>query len=228
MPSFERKGDSSMSTVAPSTKSSRRGVRIAIEVVLLLVLLAAMAMSTKVVKIGSGSDTQTKEFEPEAYGKKQFPKTQAAIEKRAVDAATLATAIAKDPDAAGKQYGIAGGGVGPEMSVKFTGVAGKEDSGVYEVKVPGLPDALLIRVQTGPAINGTDLRDATGDISFGQFTNQIDYQNAGYAINSAMKKEVLSKVDTAKLTGKTVAVVGVFQLINPNGWLVTPVKLDVK
>ena len=55
-----------------------------------------MAMSTKVVKIGSGSDTQTKEFEPEAYGKKQFPKTQAAIEKRAVDAATLATAIAKE------------------------------------------------------------------------------------------------------------------------------------
>jgi predicted lipoprotein len=30
------------------------------------------------------------------------------------------------------------------------------------------------------------------------------------------------------LTGKTISVVGVFQLINPNGWLVTPVKLDVK
>jgi predicted lipoprotein len=209
-------------------KHSSRGTRLAIEVVLLLILLVAMAMSTKIVKIGSGADTQTQVFEPAAYGKKQFPKTQAAIEKRAVDAATLAAAIAKDQDAAGKQYGVAGGGVGPEMSVKFTGVAGKEDSGVYEVKVPGVPDALLIRVQTGPAINGTDLRDATGDISFGQFTNQIDYQNAGYAINTEMKKEVLAKVDTARLTGKTVSVVGVFQLINPNGWLITPVKLDVK
>lgn len=218
-----------MSTVAPSTKGrSRRSMRVVIEVVLLVILLVAMALGTKVVKIGSGSDATSKEFEPAAYGKKQFPKTQAAIEKRAVDAATLAAAIAKDQDAAGKQYGIAGGGVGPEMSVKFTGVAGKEDSGVYEVKVPGLPDSLLIRVQTGPAINGTDLRDATGDISFGQFTNQIDYQNAGYAINTEMKQEVLSKVDTTKLTGKTVSVVGVFQLINPDGWLVTPVKLDVK
>ena len=218
-----------MSTVAPSTKShSRHAVRLVIEVVLLVILLVAMGLSTKVVKIGSGADSQSKEFEPAAYGQKQFPKTQAAIEKRAVDAATLAAAIAKDQDAAGKQYGVAGGGVGPEMSVKFTGVAGNEDSGVYEVKVPGLPDSLMIRVQTGPAINGTDLRDATGDISFGQFTNQIDYQNAGYAINSEMKKEVLSKVDTTKLTGKTISVVGVFQLINPNGWLVTPVKLDVK
>jgi predicted lipoprotein len=217
-----------MSAIASGKKSSTRGVRIAIEVLLAIILLGAMIMGTKVVKIGSGADTQTKEFEPAAYGKKQFPKTQAAIEKRAVDAATLAAAIAKDQDAAGKQYGIAGGGIGPEMSVKFSGVAGKEDSGIYEVKVPGLPDSLVIRVQTGPAINGTDLRDATGDISFGQFTNQIDYQNAGYAINTEMKKEVLSKIDTAKLTGKTVDVVGVFQLVNPNGWLVTPVKMDVK
>jgi predicted lipoprotein len=217
-----------MSAIASGKKSSTRGVRIAIEALLAIILLGAMIMGTKVVKIGSGADTQTKEFEPAAYGKKQFPKTQAAIEKRAVDAATLAAAIAKDQDAAGKQYGIAGGGIGPEMSVKFSGVAGKEDSGIYEVKVPGLPDSLVIRVQTGPAINGTDLRDATGDISFGQFTNQIDYQNAGYAINTEMKKEVLSKIDTAKLTGKTVDVVGVFQLVNPNGWLVTPVKMDVK
>ncbi|WP_083245479.1 DUF2291 family protein [Paraburkholderia nodosa] len=218
-----------MSAIAPSTKGhGGHKARLVIEVVLLVILLVAMAMSTKVVKIGSSADSQTQEFEPAAYGKKQFPKTQAAIEKRAIDAATLAAAIAKDQDAAGKQYGVAGGGVGPEMSVKFTGVAGKDDAGVYEVKVPGLPDSLVVRVQTGPAINGTDLRDATGDISFGQFTNQIDYQNAGYAINAEMKKKVLSKIDTTKLTGKTVSVVGVFQLINPNGWLVTPVKLDVK
>jgi predicted lipoprotein len=218
-----------MSTVTPSVKSHpKSGRRALLGTLPLVILLVAMALSTKVVKIGSGADTQTKEFEPAAYGKAQFPKTQAAIEKRAVDAATLVAAISKDADAAGKQYGIAGGGVGPEMSVKFTGVAGKEDSGVYEVKVPGLPDALLIRVQTGPAINGTDLRDATGDINFGQFTNQIDYQNAGYAINTEMKQQVLSKIDAAKLAGKTVSVVGVFQLINPNGWLVTPVKLDVK
>jgi predicted lipoprotein len=218
-----------MSSIAPSLKRrSRRGVSTAVATVLVLALLGAMAASVKIVKIGSADDTQVKAFDPAAYGVTQFPKTQAAIEHRAVDAATLAAAIAKDQDAAGKQYGIPGGGIGPEMAVKFTGVATKDDSGIYTVKVPGVPDSLVIRVQTGPAINGTDLRDATGTITFEQFTNQIDYQNAGYAINTAMKKAVLSKIDASKLTGKTISVVGAFQLINPNGWLVTPVKLDVK
>jgi len=218
-----------MSTVAPTiNRRSKRGVSAAIAVVLAVILIAAMALSTKAVKIGSASDAQVKVFDPAVYGEAQFPKTQSAIEAKAVSADTLAAAIAKDQDAAGKQYGVAGGGIGPEISVKFDGVAGSEDAGIYTVKVPNVPDSVVIRVQTGPAINGTDLRDATGTISFEQFTNQIDYQNAGYAINTAMKKAVLSKVDTAKLTGKTISVVGVFQLINPNGWLVTPVKLDVK
>jgi predicted lipoprotein len=218
-----------MSTTTPSmNRRSRRSVRAAIAAVLAVILIVAMALSIKVVKIGSAGDTQVKTFDPAAYGEAQFPKTQAAIEGKAVSADTLAAAIAKDQDAAGKQYGVAGGGIGPEISVKFDGVAGSEDAGIYTVKVPNVPDSVVIRVQTGPAINGTDLRDATGTIGFEQFTNQIDYQNAGYAINTAMKKAVLAKVDTAKLTGKTISVVGVFQLINPNGWLVTPVKLDVK
>lgn len=218
-----------MSTIAPSTvRRSRRGRRASMTGVLVLVLIATMAFSTKAVKIGSADDTQVKTFDPIAYGEKQFPKTQAAVDGRAVSAETLAAAIAKDQDAAGKQYGVAGGGIGPEVSVKFTGVVGAGEGGIYTVKVPNVPDSVVIRVQTGPAINGTDLRDSTGTVSFEQFTNQIDYQNAGYAINTAMKKAVLSKVDTAKLTGKTISVVGVFQLINPNGWLVTPVRLDVK
>ncbi|MGF6245245.1 putative lipoprotein [Paraburkholderia sp. GAS38] len=217
-----------MSAVAFTVnKRPRHTARAVTAVVALVAVVVAMAFSVKVVKIGASGDAEAKVFDPAAYGMAQFPKTQAAIESRAVSADTLAAAITKDQDAAGKQYGVAGGGVGPEMSVKFTGVADKDDSGIYTVKVPNLPDSLSIRVQTGPAINGTDLRDATGTISFEQFTNQIDYQNAGYAINTAMKKAVLAKVDTSKLAGKTISVVGVFQLVNPNGWLVTPVKLDV-
>lgn len=207
---------------------SRRSVRLVIQAVLLAALIVAMVLSTKAVKIGTPTESAAKTFDPAAYGEMQFPKTKAAIMSRAVSADTLATALAKDADAAGKQYGVAGGGIGPEISVKFTGVAGDVDSGIYTIKVPNVPDSVIIRVQTGPAINGTDLRDATGTIGFEQFVNQIDYQNAGYAINSAMKKAVLEKIDTDKLKGKTISVVGVLQLINPTGWLVTPVQLDVQ
>ncbi len=190
------------------------------------VLLAAMAFDTKVVKVGSGA-AASGVFEPASYGRMEFPKVQAAVEHRAVDAATLAAALSKDQAAASKQYGIAAD-AGPELSVKFTGKAGKQDFGVYDVDVPGIPPSVHITVQTGPAINGTDLRDATGMISFGQFRNQIEYQNAGSALNKQMKKDVLGKIDTAKLSGKTISVVGVFQLTDPSSWLVTPVKMDVQ
>ena len=203
------------------------GAPMALALGAVVILIAAMAFDTKVVKIGAPGAAQPGVFSPAAYGKSEFPKVQAAVEARAVDAATLAQALSKDQAAAGKQYGVAAD-AGPEISVKFTGKAGKQDSGVYDVAVAGVPSTLHITVQTGPAITGTDLRDATGKIAFGQFTNQIEYQNAGSALNKAMKKAVLSKVDAANLTGKTISVVGVFQLTDPNNWLVTPVKLDVQ
>jgi predicted lipoprotein len=208
-------------------RRARPGVRLTIAAVAALVLLAAMALDTKVVKIGSASDVQPGTFSAPEFGKSEFPKVQSAVEKRAVDAATLAAAIAKDRVAAGKEFGV-DANAGPEMPVKFTGVAGKQDFGVYDIKVDGVPSSLVIRLQTGPAVMGTDLRDATGTVNFGQFTNQIEYQNAGSALNKELKKQVLSKVDTGNLTGKTVSVVGVFQLTNPDNWLVTPVRLEVR
>lgn len=192
-----------------------------------LVLLAAMALDTKVVKIGSAEDVQAGVFSAATYGKAQFPKVQAAIESRAIDASVLAEALAKDAAAAETQYGVPAP-AGTEYSVKFTGKAGKQDFGVYDVAIPGVPDTIHVSVQTGPAINGTDLRDASGLIKFGDFANQIDYQNAGSALNSEMKAEVLSKTDVSDLTGKTVSVVGAFTLSDPAEWVVTPVKLAVQ
>lgn len=212
---------------APSFRTGKLRLRTIILAGAGIVVIAAMALDTKVVKIGSADDVQTAAFSPDAYGASEFPKIQSAVEGRAVPAPKLAEELAKDKNAATKQYGIVGG-LGPVFSVSFTGVVGSGTSGIYDVKVDGVPDEIRIRIQTGPAINGTELRDATGTIQFGAFKNQIEYQNAGVAINKTMKEAVLSKVDTANLTGKTVSIVGAFRLINPKNWLVTPVRLDVK
>lgn len=219
-----------MNANTASARSSRRispALRWSVGALAVLVLLVAMALDTKVVRIGSAEDVRSAAFSPAEYGKSEFPKVQADVEARAADAATLAQAIAKDKETAAKEYGVPAG-VGPVMAVKFTGVVGEGKSGIYNVAVPEIGDVPLIRIQTGPAINGTDLRDSTGKITFGQFKNQIEYQNAGSALNNEMKAEILSKLDTAALTGKTVSVVGVFKLVNPKSWLVTPVRLDVQ
>ncbi len=210
-----------------NTATRRPNLRLAMLSGAAAILVVAMALDTRVVRIGSSADMQADVFSPASYGKTEFPKVQAAVQARAVDAATLAAALAKDQAAAAKQYGIASD-AGPEFSVKFTGKVGRNDSGDDVVAVAGMPSSTQISLQLGPAIIGTDLRDATGTISFGQFHNQIEYQNAGAALNNEMKKAVLSKVDVGNLQGRTVSVVGVFQLTDPSAWQVTPVKLDVQ
>ena len=212
-----------MSARQPSGNS----VRFALLGIGVIALIVAMAMDTKVIRLGSDEDVRADVFSPQAFGEAEFPNVQAAILQRAPEAQTLVAALDDNKDAAVEQYGRAGS-IGPYMSVKLTGVVGEGKLGVYDVAVEGMPEELRIRVQTGPAINGTELRDATGTISFGQFKNQIEYQNAGSAINNAMKEQVLASVDTKDLQGKTITVVGVFTLLNPKSWLVTPVSLEVQ
>ncbi|MFD1198837.1 DUF2291 family protein [Brucella gallinifaecis] len=195
-------------------------------VIAAVVVIGAIGFDTKVVKIGSDADVRQQVFSPEAYGAAEFPKVKTSIEERAVDAVEVATAIVADKDAAGKKYGV--GNVNPVIPIKFTGTVEERKSNYNVVKVDGFPEGMVIRVQTGPAVNGTDLRDATGTIEFGQFKNQIEFQNAGSALNNEMKKQVLEGVDVDNLIGKTVSVTGVFKLVNPKNWLVTPVVLEVK
>lgn len=192
-----------------------------------VVLVGAMAFDTKIVQIGSEADVQVQKFSPEAFGTEQFPLIKQSVETRAADAVELAQAIAADKKAAGEKYGVKTS-TGPVFPVKFTGVLGERKANYNVVAVEGLPAELTVRVQTGPALNGTDLRDATGQIEFGQFKNQIEYQDAGSAINNEVKKVVLGGIDPAALSGKAVSVIGVFKLVNPKSWIVTPVRFDVQ
>lgn len=191
-----------------------------------VVVIGAIGFDTKVVTIGSDGDVRQQAFSPESYGASEFPKIKASVEERAADAVEVGQALASDKDAAGKKYGV--GNVNPVIPIKFTGTVEERKSNYNVIKVDGLPEGMAIRVQTGPAVNGTDLRDATGTIEFGQFKNQIEFQNAGSALNNEMKKQVLQGVDVNNLVGKTVSVTGVFKLVNPKNWLVTPVGFEVK
>ncbi|MDZ4392753.1 DUF2291 family protein [Cypionkella sp.] len=210
-----------MSQPADIAPQSRR--TLLMSAALAVLVLGAIALDTTVVRIGSEQDVRAAKFSPEAFGVEAFPKVQANVTERAVDVVELAAAIAADAKAAEAKYSVAG-----VYPVKFEGVAAEGKSGIYYVDVAGLPAPLRLRVQTGPAINGTELRDASGEITFSQFTNQIEYQDAGSALNKEMKKLVLDGIDNAAVTGKTVVVVGAFKLVNPKNWLITPVSLEVK
>ncbi|QFG26265.1 DUF2291 domain-containing protein [Actinomadura sp. WMMB 499] len=189
--------------------------------------LAVVVLDTKVVRAGSDTAAAAADaFDPKSFAQEQFPKVKSLIEQKAVDAATLATALEEGKDAATAQYAETSTGQ-PVFSVRFTGEVGEIEDGMAPVDVADLPEDLTVRVRTGPVINGTDVRDATGTVTFSQFTNQIEYQNAGAALNDVVRSQVLAKASATELTGEQVTVVGAFTLINPDGWLVTPVSLAV-
>lgn len=202
------------------------GVKRGILAAVIVAGLAFVAIGTKVVPYGAEVAGADEAFDAETFGAETFPTVQEGVAERAVDAATLATAIAEDQEAAVSEYAVESSG-GPVFSVTMTGTFGEGASGIYDLTVEGLPNDLNVRVQTGPAINGTELRDATGEIDFGEFTNQIDFQNAAAALNDQLKAEVLEGIDTENLQGSTATITGAFTLINPEAWLVTPSELEV-
>ena len=211
-------------TKAPISRGTRRlGLACVV-----LAVLGAIALDTTIVQKGSEQDTRVQAFNPDAYGLGAFPEIRTSIAAKAVDIAVLAPAVLADPKAAAAQYGTAST-TGTIFAVSFTAQVGNGKSGIYGLTVEGLSPDIKLRIQTGPAINDTVLRDAPGTIEFGAFKNQIEYQDAGAAINRAMKAEVLDAIDTANLTGKTIKVTGAFRLGgNPKNWFVTPSDLVVK
>ncbi|MFC9428864.1 DUF2291 family protein [Streptomyces sp. NPDC056987] len=192
-----------------------------------LVLLFAAIAATTTYRSDSEARTSGKPaFDASTYATSTYePKVVPAIKKNAVDIATLHQAIAADTEAAGKQYGHRPG-TGPySYAATLTGTAGAVRNGLLQVTVDGL-DKARVSVQVGPAINGTALRDAAGFITFGQFTNQVEYADAGTALNTAMKDKVLKAFDPAAVRGKKITVIGALTPLTADVLTLTPVSIE--
>lgn len=190
-----------------------------------VMLFSAIVLDTHYRPMGDAAETDV--FSPERFGQTTFPRIRDFVEKKAVDAQTLSLALSKDKAEAIKSYGVENS-LGPVFPVSFSGTFGERKGNMNRVSVQGLPDDVTVYVQTGPAVNGTEIRDATGDIHFGAFTNQIAYQNAGSALNNEVKKTVFTGLDPMQLATKPVKGMGVFRLINPKMWIITPVRLEIQ
>jgi predicted lipoprotein len=156
-------------------------------------------------------------------------KVLAALAQHAVPLDVLLAALKADPAAAAKRYGneIAGQA---NFLVNFTGTVTKVDTstplGAITVTVPINGVSTDVKVEIGPVILGTALRDALPFISFGQFLNQIQYGDVADALNAKVEGDI-SKVDVSKLQGKKISVAGAFAYdsADPSDVAVTPVIL---
>jgi predicted lipoprotein len=77
-------------------------------------------------------------------------------------------------------------------------------------------------------MRGTAIRDALDFVSFGDFTNQIDFARYGKAFNIYVNQATLERLPRDVLVGRKVSVLGAYPFVSAAETpLVAPVEISV-
>jgi predicted lipoprotein len=218
-----------VSRETPRSPWIKRGIII----VLGVALLVAMGLSTTVKTAEEGAAVAQglnpdKSFSPADFAAKIFPEIQAALPAKAVELAVLAPEIQADLATAGKKYGQDLGAGSYAVPVKFTGSVSGVDENFVTVTVDGMPAGQKVYLPLGPALNGGPIRDALGNVKFGDVPDQIAYQSVAQEIKKLVKAGILDPAKPASLTGKTITVNGAWKSGGPKDtWIIQPVSISV-
>ena len=205
---------------------------------LLAAVVAAALPGCKIIKTPTAEEKAAAAaktaFDPNAKVEAIWqPEVVPYFEKRAGELKDVMQLATSNPDAAGEKYG------NPRKqssspwtyAVKITGkvVAADTASRAATLDVDADGDGKAdAKVQIGPALRGTALRDTLEFVNFNEFKNQIEWAQFGKAFNEKANTAFLAAVPRDGLTGKTVTVIGAFPLPK-SGELpfVTPSELKV-
>lgn len=217
--------DAAPATSQALERQSRSSVNKFIPLGLFLVLLLAMVLNTKFLSASEAEALTPKPFDAKTFVAENFDKTAATLGEKATDLGTVATAVVADSAGACTTYGVDLGSGSCAFAVTATGVVESADADWITVKVTGLPPDTTMRIPLGTALNGTPVRDAAG-YKFADFPGQTQYQQVSNEFKAAIKANVLDKLDTAALIGKTITVVGAYSIPGPKtSFNVQPMKI---
>jgi len=196
---------------------------------LAVVLLVAMAASTKWLSPAQVDALTPKAFDPAAFAAQKFPEIKSTVVTKAVDLKDLAPAVTADVKAAGAKYCTDAGSGKYDCPVKVTGAVKSVDENWLILDTSDIA-GWTVRVPVGPALSGNALRDVTGTIHFGDFTDQTTYQFVADQLRDQARKLVLDPLgDKTKLTGKTLTVYGAWVTGGaPNQFIIQPVQIEAK
>lgn len=189
----------------PSTRSrpwwQHRSLITLLAVVLLVVL---MFKSTTFVGADEVLADTGEEYAEEAYESTVVP----TIEGNAIDLGELAGLMAADPDGTGEEHGSREDDNKPySFSVSASGKVVEGSFGEIGLETDGLGD-LTAGVAVPPLGSSTALRDAGTDLTFGDFVNQTEFQNAAMELNKKAAEIVYADIAADDLIGKSIEVVG--------------------
>ena len=195
-------------------------------------LIVAMAASTTVTtaeegaKVASGLNPD-KSFDAADFAATLFPQIVAELPGKAVDLAVLAPEVAVNEAAAGEKYGQDLGAGSYAVPVKVAATVLTVDEKFMTLTVDGMSEADTVVVPLGAALNGGPVRDALGNVRFGDVPDQIAFQSVAQELKALMKTQVLDTADPASLTGKDITVYGAWKNGGPeNTYIIQPVKIE--
>lgn len=192
-----------------------------------LVLLASMVLNTRFVGAEEQSMLNPEAFDAAKYAAKTFPEIKTKVTAKAVDLKVLIPAAETNLSAAGSKYGINVSGK-YYIPVKITAAVKSVDANWVTLDTPEVPGS-VVRIPLGAALSGTPIRDVTGDIVYGHFTDQTDFQQVANEYRIIMQRDLIKPLATASLTGKQVSVVGAWVSGGAaKQYIVQPVSLKVK
>ncbi len=152
------------------------------------------------------------------------------VTAKAVDLATLLTALDTNAEAAKKQFGLQDGEGPTHFIVKGEGVISRVESAsphrTMTIRLPKYTGKTEVALQLGPVFRGTSLRDAVGFIRFNEFVNQLQYAEVSTKLNDRVFTAVSKNLDLTSMQGKAVSFCGVFTLNERAKIMLTPVQLD--
>ncbi|AZO95819.1 DUF2291 domain-containing protein [Halocella sp. SP3-1] len=153
------------------------------------------------------------------------------INKEAIDVNLVIKEIDKNLDAAGEKYGIKEAAGKPWKFIvkgkgKILSVNTESRNGTIDVDIEPYDGKKDLKIQIGPVIRGSSIRDSLNYISFNNFGNQIEYAKFSTEINNKINKEFLQNINFEELEGSVIDFQGIF-VVQSSEIVLTPVKIEV-
>ncbi|HEY8577267.1 MAG TPA: DUF2291 domain-containing protein [Devosia sp.] len=198
-----------------------------------ILLVAALPLTgCKIVPIATEAEAPAVGFDATAYAEGLWSdQALPHFEENARPAAEVLPALATNFEAATENYGYRPGEGSPwSFIVTGEGVVSAKNTesraGTMEVAVDGGAQPVAAVLQIGPVLRGNAVRDALPFVSFKDFTNQLEYANAGKALTALALGSFSGNVD-ALAVGDRVRFTGAISVSKAgDAPVITPVLLE--